>query len=61
MTERVQQTEAFTDFGIETLSGVIREYKANPELLPRPPTQTDPAPEENQETSEIQRPEPSGP
>jgi hypothetical protein len=26
---------AFTDFGIETLAGIIETYKANPELLKR--------------------------
>ena len=26
---------AFTDFGVETLSGLIEIYKANPELLER--------------------------
>ena len=30
---------AFTDFGIETLTGLIRIYKADPHLLNRP---TDP-------------------
>ena len=28
---------AFTDFGIETLTGLIEIYKANPHLLKRPP------------------------
>jgi hypothetical protein len=27
---------AFTDFGIETLTGIIEVYKANPQLLKRP-------------------------
>ena len=30
-----QQTMAFTDFGIETLTAIIEIYKANPRLLKR--------------------------
>ena len=32
---------AFTDFGIETLTGLIEIYKADPDLLKRPPTPSD--------------------
>ena len=28
---------AFTVAGIETLAGIVREYRANPALTPRPP------------------------
>lgn len=32
-----QQTQGLTPFGLENLADVIREYKTNPRLLPRPP------------------------
>ena len=32
-----EQTEGFTDFGIDSLINVIRGYKSNPNLQPRPP------------------------
>jgi hypothetical protein len=35
-----EQTEGFTDFGIDNLINVIREYQFNPELQPRPPART---------------------
>lgn len=32
-----QQIEGFTPAGIDCLTDIVREYKANPELIPRPP------------------------
>ncbi len=35
-----EQTQGFTDFGIDNLIDAIREYKSNPNLQPRPPVRT---------------------